>query len=705
MAAFIFYWFGLFVLLAGLMCIKREEEEEIFTGVTLAVIVGMSVQTLIMGIFQILHLPVNCFSVGTVGIILGTALLYDAKKNNRKQKYVFNKRDGLAQLLFLCLVLAWGIGRFGGGLDWFHYETTDPGKHVVEALHVSNNQEVLGMYYAQGLVGLFHQSLSVFPGISAFRIAIVFELFALYLVISSFWSIIKKYVTTWGSLFVAFILSCLYFFGYPICGEIFGSQYLVCGVALVTTCLTVFNKYFFDIWDKKTSIIVLMILTNGLAVCYAQFCPVVFGAIGIGIIVKEKKLKKIIITGLSVFLLPCINAVFFILIGALGGLGISGGLALEGYIYRDLYSDFLLILPFALVKLCLDWKGKKFSIDWLGFLLTVIWVLAFFAGVLFGRIQGYYYYKNYYLLWTFVWILGSSAILLKWQEMKFYMLSFSVVWGSMIFLHFTGTDMYLCENYFVINQSMKSGDLFGIYSWNRDHYANDGIVSRDVQELYKKAGDLADETGTYIPVMCPRGGFVFSYYAITEQMEYEPYIFEFCGMDYFWNQVQECEYLTVWHGIENEAYMQHIGSWERVYENEAGYIAKVDKVMDAYAELEGIYGKEGTGANTIRWAQKEGKITYINDSDADIEKEVSFEIIGAGNIKEDSSVIITTGGKEETYVFEGGAIRYNMKLLIPANSRESISWVANVEPVSLEAGRELYIAFRGYDSKWDMQEK
>ena len=43
MVAFIFYWFGLIALLAGIFCIKKEEEEEVFEGITLAVIVGMSV--------------------------------------------------------------------------------------------------------------------------------------------------------------------------------------------------------------------------------------------------------------------------------------------------------------------------------------------------------------------------------------------------------------------------------------------------------------------------------------------------------------------------------------------------------------------------------------------------------------------------------------------------------------------------------------
>lgn len=700
MLVFIFYWISLIVLLAGLFCIKKEEEEEIFEGITLAIIVGMSVQALVMGILQIVHLPVNCYSVGTINAILGAALLYDTKKNRMKQEYVFNKKDGIIQLLFLCLVVAWGIGRFGIGLDWFHYEATDPGKHVVEALLVSNNQGVRGMYYAQGLVGLLYQSLNVFSGTSAFQTAIVFEVFVLYLVISSFYSTIRRYVQTWGSLFVAFILSCLYFFGYPICGETFGSQYLVCGLMLVTACITVYNKYFYDVWNRKVSIIALMILVNGLAVCYAQFCPVVFSAMGIGIIVKEKNLKRAVIVGLLIFLLPCINAIIFVFIGALESVGISGGLAMEGYIYRDLYSDFLLILPFAFVRLGRNLKAKKFSVDCLGFVLVVIWVLAFFAGVLLGKIQGYYYYKNYYLLWVFVWILGSSAILFKWNEMKVYILSFSIVWGGMALLHFTGADTYLSENYFVINRSTKSGDLFGIYSWNKEHYGNDGIVSRQTQELYEKAGRLASETGTFVPVLCSRGGFVFSYYAITGQQDYERYIFESYGTDYFWNGVQECQYLTVCYGAEDEEALQYIGSWEHVYENEAGYIAKVEE-LDLDVELEGMYEVEGTDEDVIRWGQKEGRITYINHSNTDIERTISFEILGVDNINEDSNIVITTSGKAETYLFEEGIVRCNLKLLIPANSRESIGWVANVDPVSLEEGRELYIAFRGYDPKWD----
>ena len=122
-------------------------------------------------------------------------------------------------------------------------------------------------------------------------------------------------------------------------------------------------------------------------------------------------------------------------------------------------------------------------------------------------------------------------------------------------------------------------------------------------------------------------------------------------------------------------------------------------------ELEGMYEREGSDEYGIRWGQKEGKINYTNYSNVDITRIVSFEIFGMDNINADSNIVITINGKEEVFLFEEGIARCNLKLLIPANSRESISWTANVDPVSLEAGRELYIAFRGYDYKWDMQEK
>lgn len=690
------------MLLAGLFYVKKtEKEEEIFEGIAITAIIGMCFQVLVMGIFKLIHLPMNCYSIGLANLILGMILLLYSQRKRDRQKYIFIKKDAIANVVFLCLVAVWGLGRFGIGLDWFHYETVDMGKHVLEALEAAQNQAVRGMYFGQGQVGVWYQSLR-WLSVPAYQIAIIFEIIVLYLVISGFWSIIRRYVTTWGSWTAALTLSCLYLFGYPACGEIFGSQYLVCGLMLVTALLIIFKKYTENIWDRKITIILLMLLANGLAVCYAQFCPVVFSTLGIGIIIKERKIKPIIITGFSVFLLPCISAVIFILVESLGSLGITGGLALEGYIYRDLYSDFLLILPFAVWKLLTDVKGKKITTETIFFLLSGLWIVIFFIGVLKGEIQGYYYYKNYYLLWISCWVMGSTAILLRWMEARLFISSFSIVWGSIAILHFTGADVYLADNYYVINQSTKSGMLFEIYDWNKEHYYSEGTISKERQELYREAGKLADDTQTTIPVLCPNGGFVFSYYAITEQLDYKQYIFESCGMETFWNSIQECQYLTVWNDQDYDEHAQYLGAWERVYENEAGYIARVQP-LELVVELTGMYGPEGSGENVIRWGQKTGDITYTNYDSSDIAKEVSFEIIGASNIREDSSITIKIDGEEKEYYFEEGSIRCNLHLLIPYNESKSIAWTANVEPVSLEEGRELYIAFRNYDKTWDSE--
>lgn len=702
MLILILYVISLMLLLAGCFLYKKSEIcEEVLKGAAFAMILVILIQMFVAGLYSVLGVPVTPYTIGMANGSIGIFLIFCCLKYNKKQSYIFDIIDFIANLILLIVVLIYGIVAFGFDLSRFHYETVDMGNHLLKALEIASNQKVSGMYFIYGQVALWIQALEAFDNIYAYNIAIVIELLNLYLSGITFWYIIKKYaVEKWLKL-IGLLSSIIYLLGYPLNGEIFGSQYLVSSIMLISILIVIFDYYKEKIWTKEISFFMMMLVCGGISISYLQFSPPVFVSLGLGLLLVEKKIKNIIVAGLKVFVIPCFMGIYFKAIEMLSKMNLTDILTMEGYIYRDFYSDFLLIIPFALAGIIMTIKKKDYNIRTIFFVITMFWVCIFLIGVLTGSVKGYYYYKNYYLLWLCSWMMGLYTIMNMEAVMRPYFISFACVWTSVAFIHFTGIDDYLMENYLVLNQSTKSGMLFSVYDFNINKVRAPGVMDKKQQELFTYARDLIIESNTEIPIIYSPGGLVYPYYGFTEQLGYRKYIYEKEGWGSFWNSIEECKYLTICYGSDSDSFVKALDRKERVYENDAGYIVYIDE-MEPIVEISGMYESEKFNDEYLRWGDKTGSITYYNYMTKEMTIPVNFTIECMDNIGDNSYVTIEINGKSIKRVFKEGKIQYDLSLRIEPGETKVIKWDANVERIVAPGdSRKLYIFFSNYDDLWE----
>lgn len=320
----------------------------------------------------------------------------------------------------------------------------------------------------------------------------------------------------------------------------------------------------------------------GIIECYVLFMPVMFFSLFFCILYKQKKRAKLISLDtvkvcLGVFLVPTVLGLYFTYLGIFGynNVTVGSAIAQEGGIYKDLFSNFVFLMPLALYGYYYLKKEKK---NW--FILYIFPMLAGFLLVLFalgmtGRVSSYYFYKNYYFLWLIVFILAFAGV--TYIEKKSRLL---ISMGLFIWLFVLWVGQYSIENRIANKNdryivSYNSRAFCDIYMFNRDAKGN-VAYSGDKVLIYQKAMDILDETDSYIPL----AGSWEDYYwmeAITNQRSYD-----FCywntGDEVFFQNLKEADYIMVLldSDIYND-YSDYFNQLEKVYENGIGFVAKVEK--------------------------------------------------------------------------------------------------------------------------------
>ena len=142
---------------------------------------------------------------------------------------------------------------------------------------------------------------------------------------------------------------------------------------------------------------------------------------------------------------------------------VGNAISAEGSIYRDFYSNFVFFIPIALFGFVLLIKRKKNSfLSWFTPIFVVFTFGMFAVGYKTEAVSTYYYYKNYYLLWTIVFLLivyGMSNLDRDGRKTAvFYLCS----WAFVATLFVTGLENRIEQRnplYIADNKSMRYNNL------------------------------------------------------------------------------------------------------------------------------------------------------------------------------------------------------------------------------------------------------
>lgn len=589
LAASIFFAVSYLALAGGFYFRKKSDEK--FYGITWLALIFVMIQcyhVFIAAIINVIHIPVNLVTFGIFDLAAAAFFWIPIYKKKEIQKYIYGVVDIVFAVLLIAFIAWFAKNRYYGFNLYINYKTVDPGPRFREAMDFVNTQSISRMFYAQVVNGTMIELFAPFERVDYYyRFYVLSDLVQLMMSGFMFFGVIRKYMKGKFLSIAGIFSSFVFLLGYPLNSTIYGFTYLGMSLTMVAMLLVLTDLFAEEKLDKRLNIFLLMLGCHAMFQCYALFMPVTYLAIIFVIFLKQyrKKIlvsKDTVLTCLAVFLFPCISGLWYTYMDVFVKDDVSVGSAIsaEGAIYRDLYSNFLPFLPLAIygfVKLIQGKKNKFMS--WFAPMFA-IFTFGMFALAYHNRsVSTYYFYKDYYMLWLILCALGFYGVYKMAGEARTITAFYMGTWAFVLFMFISGleTRIYNNNNLFMSSaKSMQYNDL-AVFNYNT---IKEPPFSESRMIMAHYVYENLIETGeTDKPVPCAYNDDQFYWYEGVTDQRLSDYMYWKTDYDTFKKNLgQNCDYVSVMKDsriyLDNQEYFD---SMEKVFENEIGFVAKVNK--------------------------------------------------------------------------------------------------------------------------------
>lgn len=573
------YFFSIIIWITGFYRIKKSDTSlNGYTFVFISVITFMCYQALVAFVLKFTPIILNNVVFAICNFMSGIMLWRMIIKKKMRQVYLYSKWDIIAIFLFVIATLSVASIQFGSEFNLYNYQCIwDSSVHLQFAKDFAKSHEFPGLYFMALNMGLWLQSIWAFvPYNTGCQIFIFSDICILLLCMCLFWHLIRYNIDNKFSYILGIIFSVLYTLGYPLNSMMYGTSCLSAGNDVVIFILIIIALFDKDKIYNSFFVCLLICGCVGLFSSYSLFIPVMFGAIFFYLIMyyyREGKIsQKVLLRGLIIMVL--LGAVIIVLFQNYFWNAVSG-LRAEGQIYRNLAVNFVFFVPFIIMAI----KKKKYnSFSMIMFFLTIIYILVCMACVFAGKISGYYYFKNYYLLWLLCFYISfvtiSEAII-----NNSFISSYLIGWGVLLIIGMSNIgiafDNYTNDMYGSVFGEAHISKLFDLYKFNFDSMRY-RPVDDGTRELFLKVAEMNKTIdGSVYFVGVYQYALEKQFSAIANQPDI--YYFDITTPEEYIKRIQDTsEYVCV---VDPEyAYWDitnYLSTLEVVYQNDRGYIAKV----------------------------------------------------------------------------------------------------------------------------------
>lgn len=590
----ILYALSIVLLLAVfLLYPKSDNGQHFLTWLAIALFGYELFSSAVGGLLTILHIPADIFTIALCNLICSACMIICYRKRNGKTAQSYH-----VQVWELLLVAAAGVIVLWFGWDRFemlavpNYETSDPGVHLRLAMTCVNEKIAnggSGMVVSQFTNALWIQMLEpVFDGVFRYRTFILKDMYNLFLSALVFFAAFtskgrKKYFD--GK---AIAVTAAYVVGYPLNNLLFGFQYLGLGVTVLCFLYIVASLYLEGEIKRNWLIFFMNVGCIGSVLSYTLFAPVVYFAL-FGLLTwdflrtdhtadLQKKMMSYIKLHLSVFLIPVLYAVYFVVLGwdaQSGGISISGALSAEGYIYRNLYSDFILVLPFAIYGWIISIKEKKWTLFTVFLPLQILYCAYFFHGMLNGTVSTYYFYKLNYINALLLFGLGLEGIQVLVRQKSGGFVNGYIAMSACLYLIWSTGAVANIQTKNINNAPFLDEEVFF-----RINYMNDVLIERkyfneDLIILSEALYELKQDDERVCLIL---GDWLTNYWyeAITNQSLNTSYAYLIGSqgvLDRFVNDRSFGDYMVVMTNSDEEVAVQdQLQTFNVIFSTDTGYI-------------------------------------------------------------------------------------------------------------------------------------
>lgn len=582
--ASILYVTGFVLCFAAIFLLPKSEQK--LNGVmwlVLSLLAEMCWGGFVAAIINIVHIPINIYSMGIVYLVSAVLLGVKSYREKKIQSYEWSLLDILFSLGVFLLVGYMVLKKAGTDLNLV-FVNSDAAVHLKNAVSVVLNQELPTMYFAPFQTAMVLEvMMPAVPIYDFYKVFFVIDAFLFAVEVIFFFLFCQEYLKKKWMKVIGIFMCIFYAAGYPLLSYIWTFYYWALGVMLMGMVTLLVRMYRKNEIRRNYILLLLMLSCNGVTMCYMLIGPMTFIAAFLCLAVTAKSEGKLVTKGnvlmaLKVFLAPTLLAIYYCYFEFLRKQGMSATevISIEGGIYRELYVNFLFVMPIVAYMVVHSIYKRKADENMIFFLTLCAFVLVLFVLAVKLRVSGYYYYKFYYPLWFYAFVLaiqGMEKMLEKhWEVLVSYGLVFVFLFG----LHFGGIERKIVESSANFQTEEHAGVLFDLYDNNRPFVLKSDITfSKDYMDICKYVVDEL-ESEKDIPLIATQENYekCYWYEAITGEDSSDYY-----GWWHKFKNVrkkldgQKVEFFAVFKDSpvfeENEDYFTQ---FEVVYENETGVI-------------------------------------------------------------------------------------------------------------------------------------
>lgn len=472
------YTFSIICLFILSLLIERKKEKiNMIKSIAITIVCLVCYNTFICFLFSSIRIPITLVSLAICNFCISIILIIDIIKKKKVQKYIVKIKDIIAISIILGITVTTAFWNFTSELN-IKYIMTDAAVHFRAAREFYENDALLdktentttskifmaGAYTNTGI--LFKVFEPIVGEENLYKLFIIFDIFTYFMSGLIMYVSINKFIKSKLGYILSLIFTLIFMLGYPYNCLIYGYAYLQVGIIIAETIVAVFQDKNEE-YNKKIVSVQLLLLNFGLFFSYLLLIPVVYLAEGLYFLFDQYRnnrkyfSKENIVTILITLIIPAILGIVYFVIPQFFQEQKQLFLTVEGYIYRNYWSNFIIILPLTL--LCFKLKNK--DVQFLSLLLlTLIFVMILmFIAVRFLNFSTYYYCKFNFLLWFLLWYGAMVTVNLSTDKLRYKIV---IICYTIFYLIFAvnafnkGTP--ITKEYYSKETLMDAFDIFGI---------------------------------------------------------------------------------------------------------------------------------------------------------------------------------------------------------------------------------------------------
>ncbi len=561
---------------------KRKEPASLFVDILFSYVTVLCVATVPVFVLNFVGIPINQFLIGglfaIIGILAGLKLLLV----KRKQQHYIKKNEVIFVIILILAVGVFALYIFTPYIHANYFNPVDPYHHFLYASETIRSGRISDMFVNPMYNGMFMQLFSwALPQSWLYKAFILSDIYHIVLELLFFYAVLLIIFENKIKKYTLLVISLFYWGTFLMFSFLWGFVYWSMAAMLAEYVLVLLKL----LLDKKDSVKTLLILIiSGIfatTMCYIAFAPgVVLSVLGVIIyyylknhdIKWNKQMQRYSLLVVSILVIIAILGYYFVFYRR----GFPLGWVMQMGDQQNIGLELLLLFPLVIYTMVITIRERaNLTALQVAYILQLILQMIFTILSICHIISTYYLQKTYFLLFFLsIVIIGEHGA--KWtkKNAQYVCLYFIGVFGIMV-LSYDGKE----SDTISLQQStmVQNLDVLSEFDFSNGVLSDNGKIY-----LMQYAMEEVDDENNVISLITSTGGnkgiglwlkatYEDATFISLDEVECSPEKMDALlaakGATHFMIFFDDLLYI--------DELNDYFNSFERVYQNDAGFIGKL----------------------------------------------------------------------------------------------------------------------------------